>query len=698
MNFLLNVFNQLQFPVKKTANKKNKKWQSNSGLIGWFLFFTLLISVFLYISQWQFYPVTKNASQNPLSPLTSKTIIACASTDNNIFNRYEGETIEPNANRVSAGQLRDGVLTLILEAKEGIWYPETPANPGIPVYAFAEEGKPLQLPGPLIRVPEGTEIKLTVRNNIAGKPLNLHGFHTRSGEEKDSVTVASGASWTTRFKTGNAGTYYYKGTTGGRQIGGWPVTKDGQLYGGIIVDTAGIKPDTAERILMIGRYFERLANQEEKTAVVINGLSWPFTERLTYKAGESVNWRVINSSALGHPMHLHGFYYNVHSIGDGEKDKQYGIKDTRRVVTQLLLIGQTMRMSWVPERSGNWLFHCHMLIHISPERIRLRPKLTVEPGKHDLQHHVQEDMAGLIMGIHVLPNGATPEKKPVSSIKRRQINLFIKDYSSPFDSIHSFRGLGFVLQKNKTTAATAIPSMPGPPVIIHQYEPVAINVANESNEPTTIHWHGIELENYFDGVAGWGFQGTQVTPLIEPGNSFTAQITATHPGTFVYHTHMHDNQLMRGLYGPLIVLKPGEKFDTLTDKIIVISDVKKIKFVSVNDRRFLINGSRSPEPIQLKKGKKYRLRLINITEDGWAIQASLLFNKSPVIWKALAKDGMELPANQSVHAEANRQRIAVGETMDFEFLPSQQGEYKFEVHVNNPTVDIRVVELVMQVK
>ena len=117
------------------------------------------------------------------------------------------------------------------------------------VYAFAEEGKPLQLPGPLIRVPEGTEIKLTIRNNIAGKPLNLDGFHARPGEAKDSITVLSGASWSTRFKTGDFGTYYYKGTIDGRRIGDWPTGKDGQLYGGIIVDNAGAKPDTAERFL-----------------------------------------------------------------------------------------------------------------------------------------------------------------------------------------------------------------------------------------------------------------------------------------------------------------------------------------------------------------------------------------------------------------------------------------------------------------
>jgi manganese oxidase len=638
--------------------------------------------------------LNKTVSSNPIpSNLKQTEIISCAPnsavTAGNYF--YNGlETIEPNDNRRPAGQLKDGVLTINLEAREGVWYPETPTNPGMAIYAFAEEGKPLQMPGPLIRVPEGTEILLSVKNKIDGKPLNLHGFHARPGDVKDSATLEPGSTWIARFKTGEPGTYYYSGTLNGARTIPWPVGKDGQLYGGFIVDKAGAKPDTAERIFIIGRNIERATGQPERVAVAINGLSWPFTERLTYKVGEPVNWRVINASSIGHPMHLHGFYYNVHSIGDGETDKQFATKDTRRVVTQLLLIGQTMRMSWVPERSGNWLFHCHMLKHIAPADVRLRPKPRDAAGTHDLQSHVQDDMAGLIIGLHVLPNKAIPEKIKINSVKRRQIDLLVKKFTSPYDSIHSFSGLGFVMQ-NKTTPSTAIPSMPGPPVIIYQNEPVAIKITNQSDEPTTVHWHGIELENYFDGVAGWGFQGTQVTPLIEPGQSFTAYIAAPHPGTFIYHTHMHDNQLMRGMYGPLIVLKPGEKFDSATNKIIVISDVGKSKLLA--DRRFLINGNLKPEPLRLKKGIKYRLRLINITEDGWAIQASLLFNKEPVTWKMIAKDGAELPTGQSVSTKASGQRIAVGETMDIEFLPQQAGEYKFELEFNNAYQSIRLAEM-----
>ena len=50
---------------------------------------------------------------------------------------------------------------------------------------------------------------------------------------------------------------------------------------------------------------------------MINGLSWPATERLTYHVGETARWRVINLSSQAHPMHLHGFYFEVDSLGDG---------------------------------------------------------------------------------------------------------------------------------------------------------------------------------------------------------------------------------------------------------------------------------------------------------------------------------------------------------------------------------------------
>jgi FtsP/CotA-like multicopper oxidase with cupredoxin domain len=91
---------------------------------------------------------------------------------------------------------------------------------------------------------------------------------------------------------------------------------------------------------------------------------------------------------------------------------------------------------------------------------------------------------------------------------------------------------------------------------------VSINVRNQLPEATSVHWHGIELENYYYGVAGFGTDGRRVSPMIEPGQAFEALFTPPRAGTSIYHTHMNDlQQVLAGLSGPLIVLNPDETFD-----------------------------------------------------------------------------------------------------------------------------------------
>ena len=73
-----------------------------------------------------------------------------------------------NDNLHPAGELKDGVLTLRLVATVARWQPEGQSanDPVRLVQVFGEEGKAPQIPGPLVRVPEGTEIRMSVRNAI----------------------------------------------------------------------------------------------------------------------------------------------------------------------------------------------------------------------------------------------------------------------------------------------------------------------------------------------------------------------------------------------------------------------------------------------------------------------------------------------------------------------------------------------------
>jgi hypothetical protein len=87
-------------------------------------------------------------------------------------------------------------------------------------------------------------------------------------------------------------------------------------------------------------------------------------------------------------------------------------------------------------------------------------------------------------------------------------------------------------------------------------------VVNQLRQSTSVHWHGMELESYYDGVPGWGARGKELTPVIKPGGSFVVRFTPPRVGAFMYHTHLNDEaQISGGLYGPLIVVESAEKVD-----------------------------------------------------------------------------------------------------------------------------------------
>jgi len=86
--------------------------------------------------------------------------------------------IVPNDNRQAAGVLRDGVLTLELTAQEGLWRPQGESHPPLRIDAFADGARQPSVPAPLIRVPQGTMIAATVRNDLT-HALRIHGLCDR---------------------------------------------------------------------------------------------------------------------------------------------------------------------------------------------------------------------------------------------------------------------------------------------------------------------------------------------------------------------------------------------------------------------------------------------------------------------------------------------------------------------------------------
>ena len=597
------------------------------------------------------------------------------------------EEIFTNDNKRSAGVLKDGVLTIELEAREGMWFPETHEGGGIRVYAFAEKGKPLQLPGPVIRVLEGTIIKATIQNKL-DTAMTLHGFSSRPSIAGDSTIIQPGATYEATFKAGQPGTYFYRASASDKiDFFGLvlPHFTDSQLFGAFIIDPYGSIPDPKERIMMISLWnnnlkFDSTMNEQAS----INGLTWPFTERLTYNQGEEVNWKVINASNQQHPMHLHGFYYTVNSHGNLYKDSASDKESIHKSVTELLNPGETMSISWVPEKPGGWLFHCHTIFHILPESfLRRKPKME-EMDPKDLHDHVINGMGGLIMGLQILPTGKKWQLEKFEKLKERNLTLIVKEKPNWCDSA---TGNGFILLEGNQPSDDKV-SIPGPSIVLNRDEAVAIKVINKLKDATTVHWHGLEIESYFDGVSGWGNYKQMLAPIIQPGDSFIVHMRPPRSGTFIYHTHMHNQQLFAGMYGAIIVKDTKENYDIDKNKVIIFGEDKT--------GAVFVNGKKLPDTLNMKKGTSYHFRIVNITA-GWAdIEASIMLNGKPVNWKPLAKDGADLPSYQQIIRPALNQPVSVGQTLDFGFTPDKAGEYLFQV--SSTYGFLTPINMVMRVK
>src|SRR5689334_9360241 len=115
---------------------------------------------------------------------------------------------QANDNRLVAGELKRGTLTVQLEMVETSWYPEQESGPSLSVYAFAEKGKPPQIPGPLVRIPQGTEVRVQIHNSLP-VAMFIRGLRDHDASIPAPVLIAAGATADFHFTAQSPGTYYY---------------------------------------------------------------------------------------------------------------------------------------------------------------------------------------------------------------------------------------------------------------------------------------------------------------------------------------------------------------------------------------------------------------------------------------------------------------------------------------------------------
>ena len=165
---------------------------------------------------------------------------------------------------------------------------------------------------------------------------------------------------------------------------------------------------------------------------------------------------------------------------------------------------------------------------------------------------------------------------------------------------------------------------PGPELRVRQGDLVEVVLANEDVEQgVTIHWHGIDVPNAEDGVAG------VTQDAVLPGERYTYRFRADQVGTFWYHTHQVSSEdVQRGLFGA-VVIEPRNKPTEVFDRVLVAHTFEGIA---------TLDGRETPSSAKVPPGTQVRLRLIN------SDSAMRRFTVSGASFRVLAIDGRDLNA------------------------------------------------------
>jgi len=218
-------------------------------------------------------------------------------------------------------------------------------------------------------------------------------------------------------------------------------------------------------------------------------------------------------------------------------------------------------------------------------------------------------------------------------------------------------------------------SAPGPMIEVIEGDRVRILFENRLPEPTTVHWHGLEVPIEMDGVPAIS------QPDVEPGGRFTYEFTLHQHGTFFYHSHGAMQEMM-GMLG-LFIIHPKTAYapPVQKDYAIVLQEYAVLpnntipNSLSMEFNWLTFNGKAAPAttPLLVKVGERVRLRLVNIGMDHHPIHLhGMQFELTGT------EGGRIPPAGWYPH---NTVLVGVAQSRDIEFNAKFPGDWMLHCHL-----------------
>jgi FtsP/CotA-like multicopper oxidase with cupredoxin domain len=201
---------------------------------------------------------------------------------------------------------------------------------------------------------------------------------------------------------------------------------------------------------------------------------------------------------------------------------------------------------------------------------------------------------------------------------------------------------------------------PGPVIHATAGQLVQITLVNESvPDGITLHWHGVDVPNAMDGVAG------VTQDAVGVGRSFTYRFVADQVGTFWYHSHQVSHEQVRGgLFGALVVAPASG-----TQAVDVVA------LLHLYGGARTVNGRESDVRVEARPGERVRVRVIN-SENG---QTPVWVGGAP--FRLVAVDGTDV--NEPAPVRDTAVLVTAGGRADLEVTMPEDGS-AVRVHIGGP--------------
>jgi FtsP/CotA-like multicopper oxidase with cupredoxin domain len=307
-------------------------------------------------------PRTAAAATVPLVPLTPRAAAEAMDAMHEAGIKAFPAKTAGKGNQLLKPRMAGNVKVFDLEASVIKWEVE----PGRLVEAWAYNQ---QVPGPTIRVREGDRVRLAFTNNLPeSTAIHCHGLELPN--DQDGVPfitqppIKPGASYNYEFTVPNSGTHmYHSHHNSTKQVGLG-------LLGAFIVEpreTTAWDHADVDYVLVLN---------DGMHGYTFNGKSFPATEPIVCKLGQTVRIRFMNEGMMIHPMHLHGMHMTV-ITKDGWPVPAPWKCDTLNVAP-----GERYDVIVKANNPGTWAFHCHILPHAESEHgmIGMVTALIVQKG------------------------------------------------------------------------------------------------------------------------------------------------------------------------------------------------------------------------------------------------------------------------------------------------------------------------------